>query len=94
MTCPFCDSPDVEVVAPWGGQIITCQMRCRACSTYFEAIRDEFSADQAGESGSTPKVPRDRDGRIPLREFGSIAQPAADEPEPNSPWTTSSADDR
>lgn len=45
MTCPFCSSEDVEIVSPWGGQIITCQMRCRACNTYFEAIRD------SGESG-------------------------------------------
>jgi transcriptional regulator NrdR family protein len=44
MRCPFCDSEDVEVVSPWGGQIITCQMRCRTCSTYFEAIREEFEA--------------------------------------------------
>ncbi|HEY2657645.1 MAG TPA: hypothetical protein VGI55_17810 [Solirubrobacteraceae bacterium] len=42
MTCPFCSSPDVEMVSPWGGQIITCQMRCRGCNTYFEAIRDAF----------------------------------------------------
>ena len=44
MTCPFCGSEDVEVVAPWGGQIITSQVRCRACNTYFEAIRGEFEA--------------------------------------------------
>jgi ring-1,2-phenylacetyl-CoA epoxidase subunit PaaD len=43
MTCPFCGSADTEVVAPFGGQIITSQMRCRACNTYFEAIRQEFS---------------------------------------------------
>jgi hypothetical protein len=91
MTCPFCDSPDVELVAPWGGQIITSQMRCRSCNTYFEAIRDEFDG---GESGSTPQVPRDPIGRIPFREFGSITSPASDEPQPNSPWTTSSEDDR
>jgi C4-type Zn-finger protein len=42
MTCPFCSSPDVEMVSPYGGQIITCQMRCRGCNTYFEAIRKEF----------------------------------------------------
>ena len=42
MTCPFCRSDDVEVVAPWGGQIITSQVRCVACNTYFEAIRGEF----------------------------------------------------
>jgi hypothetical protein len=42
------------VVAPWGGQIITSQVRCRACNTYFEAIREEF---EPGESGSTPNSP-------------------------------------
>jgi transcriptional regulator NrdR family protein len=43
VSCPFCGSEDVEVVAPWGGQIITRQVRCRGCNTYFEAIRDEFA---------------------------------------------------
>ncbi len=42
MTCPFCSSEDIEVVAPWGGQMITSQMRCRGCNTYFEAIREAF----------------------------------------------------
>ena len=42
MTCPFCESADVEIVSPWAGQIITCQVRCRSCNTYFEAIREEF----------------------------------------------------
>jgi sarcosine oxidase delta subunit len=42
MTCPFCDSADVEEVSQWGGQIITRQLRCRACRTYFEAVRDDF----------------------------------------------------
>ena len=41
MTCPFCDSPDVEEVSQWGAQIITRQLRCRTCNTYFEAIRDD-----------------------------------------------------
>jgi transcriptional regulator NrdR family protein len=45
MRCPFCDSDDVEVVAPWGGQIITRQVRCRSCNTYFEAIREEFEGE-------------------------------------------------
>ena len=44
MTCPFCGSDDVEVVAPFGGQIITSQMRCHGCNTYFEAIREEFES--------------------------------------------------
>ena len=42
VTCPFCESPDVEDVAQWGGQIITRQVRCRSCNTYFEAVRDDF----------------------------------------------------
>jgi ring-1,2-phenylacetyl-CoA epoxidase subunit PaaC len=42
-TCPFCASPDVEPVSQWGGQIITRQDRCRACNTYFEAVRDDFA---------------------------------------------------
>ena len=42
MSCPHCDSEDVEKVAPWGGQIITAQYRCRKCNTYFEAIREDF----------------------------------------------------
>lgn len=44
LACPFCNSTDVELVAPWGGQIITSQCRCRACCTYFEAVRDDFAA--------------------------------------------------
>lgn len=44
LTCPFCDSPEVEAIAPWGGQLITRQMRCRACNTHFEALRDAFDA--------------------------------------------------
>ncbi|HEY1277340.1 MAG TPA: hypothetical protein VGF25_20705 [Thermoleophilaceae bacterium] len=44
LACPFCGSEDVEVIAPWGGQIITSQCRCRACEGYFEAIRDDFAA--------------------------------------------------
>jgi len=42
VSCPFCSSEDVELVSAWGGQMITSQMRCRACNTYFEAIRGEF----------------------------------------------------
>jgi transcription elongation factor Elf1 len=42
--CPFCASEDVEQVGAWGGQMITAQLRCRSCNTYFEAIREEFEA--------------------------------------------------
>ncbi len=44
-TCPFCNSEDVEVVAQFGGQIITSQARCRSCNTYFEALREEFEPE-------------------------------------------------
>ena len=106
IACPFCASDDVELVSPWGGQIITSQMRCRACSTYFEAIREEFDgvpdeiaspaahSPEPGESGAIPHARPNRNGQIPSREFGPITPPAAHSPEPNSPWTTSSADDR
>ena len=52
MSCPFCSSEDVELVSPWGGQIITSQMRCRACNTYFEAIRDDFESAEAWTTSS------------------------------------------
>jgi transposase-like protein len=57
MTCPFCDSAHVERIGQWGGQIITSQWRCLECSSYFEALRDDF-ADQAAArvtSSSEPK---------------------------------------
>ena len=47
--CPFCDSAAVELVSPWGGQIITAQWRCRACGSYFEAVREDFE-DRQGET--------------------------------------------
>jgi transposase-like protein len=50
MSCPFCDSGDVERVGQWGGQIITAQWRCRACGSYFEAVREDFDvAEPPGE---------------------------------------------
>jgi transposase-like protein len=45
-TCPFCDAPDVERVAQFGGQLMTSQWRCRGCGSYFEAVRDEFLEDR------------------------------------------------
>jgi hypothetical protein len=42
VTCPFCESPDIEDVSQWGGQIITRQVRCRSCNTYFEVVREDF----------------------------------------------------
>jgi transposase-like protein len=42
--CPFCDSEDVETVSDRGGQLMTSQLRCRACNSYFEAVREDFAA--------------------------------------------------
>jgi transposase-like protein len=50
VTCPFCDSADTERVGQWGGQIITSQWRCRACGTYFEALREDYAADRSASS--------------------------------------------
>ena len=41
--CPFCGAHEVELVSAWGGQLITSQLRCRACNTHFEAVRDDFT---------------------------------------------------
>lgn len=49
--CPFCDSDDVELVSAWGGQLMTAQMRCCACNSHFEAVREDFAAGGEKESG-------------------------------------------
>jgi ribosomal protein L37AE/L43A len=41
--CPFCDARESERVAQFGSQILTAQWRCRACGSYFEAVRDDFA---------------------------------------------------
>ena len=53
LTCPFCESPEIEVVAPWGGQLITRQLRCRSCNTHFEALRPEFDSPEDESSTSS-----------------------------------------
>ena len=50
MTCPFCNATMVERVGQWGGQIITAQWRCRACNSYFEAVREDFDDRDAPPS--------------------------------------------
>ncbi|MGH2914874.1 MAG: hypothetical protein ACRDMX_07790 [Solirubrobacteraceae bacterium] len=40
VNCPFCGSSDTETIAPWGGQLIVSQARCRSCNSYFEVVRD------------------------------------------------------
>jgi len=47
--CPFCDARDAEQVSQFGSQILTSQWHCRACGSYFEAVRDEFA-----EPGGAP----------------------------------------
>ena len=56
--CPFCAAADVERVGLWGGQIITAQWRCRACNTYFEAVREDF--DNPAVEGVAADLPDDR----------------------------------
>jgi len=50
MRCPYCDSERVELVSAWGGQIITSQVRCQSCGTYFEGLRKDFEAREQPES--------------------------------------------
>ena len=59
LTCPFCESPDIEEVAQWGGQIITRQARCRSCNTYFEVVREDFD-DRATRPAAPPGGPPPR----------------------------------
>lgn len=47
--CPFCRSHRVERVGRWGGLIITSQWRCLACSSYFEAVREDFDDGREGD---------------------------------------------
>jgi hypothetical protein len=44
--CPFCAAADGELVSQFGGQLITAQWRCRACGSYFEAVREELGEPQ------------------------------------------------
>ena len=46
VTCPFCHSASVEVVGMWAGQLMTKQLRCRTCNSYYEAIREVFEASE------------------------------------------------
>jgi len=54
IACPFCGAADVETVGAWGGQLITSQVRCRSCNTYFEALRDAFDPASQAACESTP----------------------------------------
>jgi len=37
--CPFCDSRDAQVISLFGTQVMTMQVRCRACGSYYEASK-------------------------------------------------------
>jgi hypothetical protein len=59
-SCPFCASGEVELVSQFGSQIITSQWACRACNSYFEAIREDFDDEPAaaGQERSAPAPQR------------------------------------
>jgi transposase-like protein len=39
--CPFCEASDTHLLSLFGSQLLTSQYRCRACGSYFEAVRKE-----------------------------------------------------
>jgi transposase-like protein len=40
IACPFCDSKITEQISLFGSQLLLSQFRCKACGSYFEAVRD------------------------------------------------------
>jgi hypothetical protein len=46
--CPFCGARDTELVSQFGGQLMTSQWQCRACGSYFEAVREDFVSRPKG----------------------------------------------
>lgn len=48
-TCPFCDSTDVEIEAPFGGSLMTSQFWCRRCRTVFERVKWDKEESEAGD---------------------------------------------
>lgn len=39
LTCPWCDSTDVEQIAAYGSLLMTAQWFCNACRSPFERVR-------------------------------------------------------
>jgi transcription elongation factor Elf1 len=37
--CPFCGAADAEIISLFGSQVMTMQLRCRQCRSYFEASK-------------------------------------------------------
>jgi hypothetical protein len=56
----------VESIGAWGGQLITRQMRCRHCNSYFEALRGAFDPLAADEEPAASA----HDRRAPMGETG------------------------
>ena len=52
ITCPFCGSADVELLALFGSQLLTDQYYCRACRTPFEHLRADASDIEQRASSS------------------------------------------
>lgn len=48
VTCPHCQSVDVEVESPFGGNLMTRQYYCLGCHTVFEWVKWEIDPDPAG----------------------------------------------
>lgn len=46
VSCPFCGSTEVELLALFGSQLLTDQYYCRACHTPFEHLRADADDDE------------------------------------------------
>ena len=64
-----------ELVSAWGGQMITSQMRCRSCNTYFEAIRDAARdlPDPGSPGRSLADAWRESAGFIGVQSYATAA---------------------
>ena len=49
VSCPFCGSAEVELLALFGSQLLTDQYYCHACRTPFEHLRAD--AEECEASG-------------------------------------------
>lgn len=41
VACPYCDSPQTELISLFGQQLLTVQYYCRACHTPFDRVKGE-----------------------------------------------------
>lgn len=48
VSCPFCGSAEVELLALFGSQLLTDQYYCRACHTPFEHLRADADDERVG----------------------------------------------